>query len=121
VKYFSWIVTVPLTLVAVVFAVTNRAGVTLNLWPFGITIEAPLFILVLGSVFIGVLVGGTIAWLSAGATRRRAREAQRRAANLERELAQLRRQQQNPHADGIDTRDAPAAPALSGGPPGART
>jgi uncharacterized integral membrane protein len=90
VKHLSWILTVPLMIVAVVFAITNRAGATLNLWPLGITVEAPLFILVLGSVFVGLLVGGTIAWMSAGTARRRAREARHRAEAAEREVMRLR-------------------------------
>jgi uncharacterized integral membrane protein len=91
VKYLSWILTVPLAIVAVVFAISNRAAATLNLWPFGISVEAPLFILVLGSALVGLIAGGFIAWLSAGATRRRRRAAIHRAEAAERELAFLRR------------------------------
>ena len=100
-KYFSWILTVPIMIVAVVFAVTNRGAATLNLWPFGITVEAPLFILVLGSALFGIVVGGAIAWLSAGRQRRRARAAEARAAAAERELSILQRkmaQEANPPA-----------------------
>ncbi len=89
-KYLSWILTVPLAIVAVVFAISNRAGATLNLWPLGISVEAPLFILVLGSALVGLIAGGFIAWLSAGSTRRRRREAAHRAETAERELASLR-------------------------------
>ena len=94
-RYVSWILTVPLMIVAVVFAITNRGGTTLNLWPLGITVEAPLFILVLGSALVGLLAGGAIAWLSAGAVRRRAREARHRAEALEREVARLRREHES--------------------------
>lgn len=100
-KYVSWILTVPIMIVAVVFAVTNRSAATLNLWPLGITVEAPLFILVLGSALFGIVVGGVIAWLSAGRQRRRVREAESRAATAERELSILQRkvaQDANPPA-----------------------
>ncbi len=89
-KYLSWILTVPLAIVAVVFAVSNRAGATLNLWPLGISVEAPLFILVLGSALAGLIAGGFIAWFSAGSTRQRRRAAVHRAEAAERELAFLR-------------------------------
>jgi len=88
-------------IVAVVFAVTNRGAATLNLWPFGITVEAPLFILVLGSALFGIVVGGAIAWLSAGRQRRRARAAEARAVAAERALSILQRkmaQETNPPA-----------------------
>jgi len=91
VKHVSWIVTVPLMVVLVVFAVVNRQSVTLDLWPLDMSLRLPLFILILGSLFVGLLVGGTAAWLSAGATRRRARLAEHRAAEREREIARLQR------------------------------
>lgn len=84
-----------MTVVAVVFAITNRAPVTLDLWPLGISVGVPLFAVILGSAFVGLLVGAAAAWLSGGAARRRARKAQRRAAELERELARMRRERQN--------------------------
>lgn len=90
-KHVSWIVTVPLMAVLVVFAVVNRQSVTLDLWPLDMSLRLPLFILILGSLFVGLLVGGSAVWLSAGATRRRARAAEHRAAEHEREIARLRR------------------------------
>ena len=90
-KRLSWILTIPVMIVAVVFAIANRAAATLNLWPLGITVEAPLFVLVLGSVLFGLIVGGMIAWMSAGRARRRARAAEFRANNAERECDFLRR------------------------------
>jgi uncharacterized integral membrane protein len=77
--------------VLVVFAVVNRQAVTLDLWPLDMALRLPLFILILGSLFVGLLVGGTAAWLSGAAARRRARAAEHRAAECEREIARLRR------------------------------
>lgn len=119
-KYLSWILTIPVTIVAVVFAVTNRAAATLNLWPLGITIEAPLFVLVLGSGLVGVVLGGVIAWLSAGRARQRAREARYRASDAERELGYLQRKLEReqsaagsgtvPHTPANDAAAHPARP-----------
>ena len=78
-------------IVAVVFAVSNREAAMLNLWPLGIKVEAPLFILVLGSGLFGLVLGGVITWLSAGRKRQRAREAEFRATSAERELHYLQR------------------------------
>ncbi len=89
-KRLSWILTLPLMVVAVIFAISNREVVTLDLWPLAMTIQAPLFVLVLGSAVVGLLAGAVVAWFSGGPTRRRARAARRHAAELEREIARLR-------------------------------
>ena len=88
-KYISWILTIPVAIVAVVFAVANREPAAINLWPLGITLEVPLFILVLGSGLVGLILGGVITWLSAGRVRRRARRAEYRASDAEREVQDL--------------------------------
>ncbi len=115
-KRLSWILTVPLMIVAVVFAVTNRSGATLNLWPLGITLEAPLFVLVLLSLLVGLIAGGTIAWMSAGRARRRARAAEYRANSAERELDTLRRKVER-DLETAGTHKATGAPANDAAPP----
>ena len=92
-RRLAWIVTVPITIVVVVFAVSNRDFVTLNLWPFELTYSMPLFALVLICLVVGFLLGALIMWLSAGKTRGRAREAYYKASSLERDLAHLKRKQ----------------------------
>jgi uncharacterized integral membrane protein len=93
VKRFSWILTLPLIIVAVVFSVANREPITLDLWPFEYSSPPiPLSIALLASLVLGLLVGSLAAWLSAGRTRRRARQERRRADELERETARLRRE-----------------------------
>jgi len=77
--------------VAVVFAVANRTPAALEIWPFGVSLEAPLFLVVLGAAFVGFVAGALVAWLSAGRARRRARAAERRVAELRREVARLNR------------------------------
>ncbi len=110
-KYLSWILTFPLGVVAIVFAVANREGVTLSLWPLGIKVEAPLFILVLGSLLVGLIVGGFIAWLSGGAARQRGREAMYNAQSAERELDFLRRKLERERGEVAAQRPSGAPPA----------
>ncbi len=85
-KHFSWILTLPLTVVVIVFAVANREFVPLDLWPFEIALQLPVFSLVLGSMLIGFLIGALAMWLSGGKQRRLARAARGRLAKLEREV-----------------------------------
>lgn len=84
-KRFSWILTLPLIAVAVIFSIANRESVTLDLWPFELTLQLPLFVILLACIAFGLVVGGMATWLSAGPTRRRARQARRRVTELERE------------------------------------
>ena len=115
-KHLSWILTIPVMIVAVVFAVSNREAAALNLWPFGITVEAPLFILVLGSGLFGVVLGGAITWLSAGKKRQRAREAEFRASSAERELHYLQRKLDQAAPAGGATVQRPANDAAAHSP-----
>ena len=77
-KYFLWLITLPLTLVAVVFAIANRHAVMIDLWPleFEPPIELPLFSILLVTLLTGFVLGGAVTWLSAcrGSRPREARE-----------------------------------------------
>ncbi len=74
-------------LVLVVFLLSNRDGVALGFWPFGLFVTVPLGAVVLVALVIGFL-SGLVAHLprrmSAG---RRARRAEKRVAELEGKLA----------------------------------
>ena len=100
-KHLSWLVTLPVTLAVVVFAVSNRTPVEIDLFPFPSHPVLPAYLLVLGSLFVGFLVGGVVAWLAGAPKRRRARRLTVEADVLSRELAEARR------------RSAPAAPSES--------
>ncbi len=91
-KRFSWILTLPLIAVAVIFAIANREMTTLDLWPFELSPRLPLFVILLVCVAFGLAVGGLASWLSAAPGRQRARQARRRVAELEREALRLRRE-----------------------------
>ena len=82
-KRFSWILTVPLILVAVVFLIANREPVTLDFWTF--ELQLSLHWILLACVVFGAAVGSMATWLSAAPARRRARQARRRVAELERD------------------------------------
>jgi uncharacterized integral membrane protein len=93
VKRLSFILTLPVTAVVLIFALANRGPVALSLWPLDIVIEMPIYLAVLGSLFLGFLAGGLVAWIAAGRTRSRARwlarETQRQAA----EIAEMKKRQ----------------------------
>ena len=92
-RRLSWIITIPFTLIVVVFAITNRGPVTVTLWPLPWIAELPLYLVVLGSLLVGFLVGAAIAWLSAGRRRHEARLTAERLRGVSAELTRLKRQQ----------------------------
>jgi uncharacterized integral membrane protein len=86
-RLFHWLVTAPLAVVLIVFAVNNRDAVTLSFWPLPVTLEAPVYLIVLLSLLAGFLIGELVAWTNGRRWRRQARHSARRVTELERTLA----------------------------------
>jgi uncharacterized integral membrane protein len=86
-KLLFWAIAAPLVVIAASFAVSNRQTVEVGIWPLPFTWDAPVFMIVLGSLGVGVVLGGAVAGLGAIGARFRARSASRRVASLERELS----------------------------------
>jgi uncharacterized integral membrane protein len=99
VKYLSWIITLPLLAIAVIFSVNHRQPVEIDLWPLPLAIEPPLYLVVLLILFVGFLVGGLIDWNAQGRNRRTARWRRYRIEELEREVAYLKRKLEKAEGD----------------------
>ena len=84
------LIAAPFLLVLILFALSNRAAVSLGLWPTGLSLQAPLSLVVLGAAALGFLIGGIVVRLSELRHRRRARRAEARVRRLEEELAAAR-------------------------------
>ena len=72
-KRLRWLITVPLALILVVFAINNRHLVDVSLWPLDFVVRWPLFVFVYVGVLAGFVAGAVIAWTSALQRGRRAR------------------------------------------------
>jgi len=59
------------TIIAIVFAVANRAPLTLDLWPFPFALETTAGIAILTGVAVGIIVGMVGHALGRAGTRRR--------------------------------------------------
>ena len=84
-----WIIVAPLALLILVFLVSNRAFVQINLWPLPFILNPPLSIVIVASVFTGLVTGGFVTWVTAGEARQKARINARRIKILERELERV--------------------------------
>ena len=88
-KGLSWLITVPVTVVVVVFAIANRGLIAVSFWPLPWIVPLPVYLVILGSLFLGFLLGAIVAWFSAGRRRQRARQTAEHARALARQLADL--------------------------------
>ena len=91
-KRLTWILVLPLAAVAVIFAVMNRTPVAVDLWPLPWQIQAPVFLILLGSLAVGLLVGLLLALFTGGARRRRSRQYVQANERQAIEIRELRRQ-----------------------------
>lgn len=114
-KRLSWIITLPLMLALVIFSIANRGAVSLDLWPFREGITLPLSWLLLGALFVGLLIGGAVAWLSGAKSRRRARELRFDKAHLEREVIRLKREVERAQGAGAPSSRQALPPSAGNG------
>lgn len=101
-RLIGWLIAIPAGLIVIAFAVANRGTVTLNLDPFPLAIDAPVWTIAVGGLLAGFLLGALIRWLFDHKWRHMARSGRRRIQLLEREVANLRAKQDE---------KKPAAPA----------
>jgi len=86
-RILSWIVTAPITILVVLFSVSNLDQVTLRLRPFPFDMTLPIWALTLIELFVGFLLGAIVTWIGDRKRRRDARLLARRVAELEKALA----------------------------------
>lgn len=82
----------PLIAAVVLFAVSNRGRIEIDLWPLPFVYDLPVFAVGLGGVFMGFLFGAVIAWLAGGKTRAFSRRLMRNLDSSRRSEAQLKEQ-----------------------------
>lgn len=90
VRILSWIVTAPIIVLVILFAVSNLDPVTLRLRPFPLDMTIPIWALTLIVLFVGFVLGAIVTWIGDRKRRRDARLLSRRVAELEQTIAELR-------------------------------
>lgn len=68
-SWASWLIVLPILAVAVTFALNNKLPLSLNLWPFGLVVEAPVYLGLFGAMIVGVVLGGCVTWMGQGRVR----------------------------------------------------
>lgn len=93
--FFKALVLAPVALIVVLFSVANRAPVRVSLDPISrdapaLTLDLPLFAVILAAIAVGILIGGFASWLAQGKHRKAARVNRREADKLRNEAQSLR-------------------------------
>ncbi|HTW26629.1 MAG TPA: lipopolysaccharide assembly protein LapA domain-containing protein [Acetobacteraceae bacterium] len=84
------IIALPVLLILVLFALSNRGVVSVGFWPTDFTWQTPLSVAVLVGMAVAFLLGAVLAWIGTLAQARRARRAERQVRLLEAEVATLK-------------------------------
>ncbi|WP_198662758.1 lipopolysaccharide assembly protein LapA domain-containing protein [Cohaesibacter intestini] len=115
-RLFQLLILVPVGIVLVSLAVANRHNVHLALDPFSpeqpaLDFSVPLYVVMFGSLLVGILIGGFMAWMKQGRHRRTAREKRYEARKWRNEAD--RQQKRVEKLTTLPQSDAPALPAPS--------
>jgi len=107
------VILIPLAVIMIGFAVANRQAVTISFDPFdaghpAYSMTLPLFVMIFLLLILGVLIGGTAAWLRQSRWRAAARRAESRNRDLHAELAMLRRRVETVERPDLPERTDPA-------------
>jgi uncharacterized integral membrane protein len=94
-KFFNAVVFIPLGVILVVFAVANRHMVTVSFDPFNshdpaLSLELPLFVVIVAVAILGVVVGGSATWFGQRRWRSAARQHEADAREMRAQLADWR-------------------------------
>jgi uncharacterized integral membrane protein len=110
-RVIAWLIGVPLGLLLILFAVSNRDPVSIGIWPFTDGITAPAFVVALVPFALGLLLGAAFAGLGTMRAHWRHRGATRKVRRMEEEMADLRAQSTPPRSGGVGaSRTAIGAP-----------
>jgi hypothetical protein len=90
-RFFGALVFWPLAIIVIAIAIANRNVVLLSFDPFNATAPAvafavPLWVVIMGGVLVGLLLGGWSTYLAQAPARRAARMTEQKVKKLEREI-----------------------------------
>lgn len=89
-RLITTLIAIAVAIAVVLFAISNRAVVTLELWPLPYSVDVGVYAAVLIAILVGFVGGAAAMWLAGGAKRRELRRTRRRVKDLEHSLAQAK-------------------------------
>lgn len=90
--FFRILLLLPVAVVVLALALANRQSVSVSFDPLatqapGLTVSAPMFLVLFASLMLGIFVGGVASWLSQGKLRRDAHRYRLEADRLRAEAS----------------------------------
>lgn len=117
-RILTWLIAVPVLVAVVVFALHNKSNLALDLWPFGLVIELPVYLALAFALLAGALLGGMAAWAGQARMRASLRDQMYQGEVLRRELKTERETTERLQRDLEAAKQQARAPAVSA--PGAQ-
>lgn len=84
--FLAWVLSLPLLIGAVVFALMNDGDVALSLNPFQAPVNVPVYAPVLAGVVLGIVLGALMTWAAMGRQRAKMRLQKKQIKTLEKQL-----------------------------------
>lgn len=94
-KFFKLIILVPIFIVMVDFAVSNRKTAELTLWPLEYKAETPLYVLMIGVFIVSVIVCSLVSFFSSATVKKELKQLKKELAKEKEESALLRERVEN--------------------------
>ncbi len=95
-RFLKFLLIAPVAILFLLFAFANRHAVTVSFDPFdsgdipAYSLQAPLFMVLILAIMIGVVAGGVATWFGQGRHRRAARASRAEAEKLRGDLQAMR-------------------------------
>lgn len=93
----AWLVTIPLIVASVAFAIYNPDPVTVIVNPFKAAINIPVYVPVLSAVGFGFFFGAIMTWAASGRLRKERNDQRKKIKALEKQLATSNQNMVKPH------------------------
>lgn len=115
-RFFGWLFALPFAALCIIIAIANREVITLSADPFGradslLTLDLPLYAVIFGAFFLGLLIGLLAEWVIEGKWRSATRKARGQAAKLSRDLNETKREVEKLEKEKARATAQPAIPA----------
>lgn len=88
-RLISWLIALPVTLLAISFSASNLGDIPIRIWPIALEFSPPIPAFTFVVLLIGFVLGALTTWIGAGRTRSKAREAVRTSQKQAREITEL--------------------------------
>ena len=94
-KLLSWIFWVPVGVILITIAISNRQIVTFSIDPVSkidpfFSLSLPLYLMLFAAMLFGIIFGGIAAWIAQGKWRRNARQMTAEATKWKEEASRLK-------------------------------